>query len=336
MSAPLPAPPFPGAPWPAPLEPTPLLDACGSLDIAILTALFVGGHLVEADADSFWISDNAHAKDGDTLLDVLHRVGIPLQLRRLRWRERVPNQALIGASRGQDPVELLARILEEGPRRGSEACGPAVSAEQARHREFGPKVEREYLDRDVALLVKGFSACGLMTYYSCAGHPVRGMPARAHVNISSEVDLAWADVVLRTYGRIGPHADTPPVRLSARARGDLFRYGTTLGERERRSSAAFFHHLIGPSTDDPAGIAAMRILGGTLYLRRLEIRAHRAALLERAREATPDLPEPVAFVKACAVAPPPPSRARSRAKASSLNGVATSPHRCPPPLRERP
>lgn len=291
-----PAFPFPDVPWPPPFDPAALLEACRASEIAVLTSLFLGGHLVEADAEAFWISDNAHSRDGETFLATLQRLGCPLNRTHLRWLERVPRAELASAISRHDPVELVGRILGDRARRGSEECGPYVPPEEAIRRAHGPKVDLRYLDRDVALLVKGLSACGVMTSYSCAGHAAHAPNRYALVNGSSEVDLAWADVLLQTYGHAGAGTHLAPVRVAPQAR-------RRVEEFARKAHSALLtwrtRQIVGPHFDDRPGAEAMRRLGGALYLHREEARACRAELIEESRTLFPDFPHSQAFVRLC-------------------------------------
>lgn len=215
-----------------------LLDWFGSADLAVLAALTYRGFLIEADERDFWLSDNAHRLDGEGLTDAFEALGVAAAHDwAMRLGRRVPRQLLHDALVDRDFEAVVGVALELWERRGTEAMGRTVSWAEYASREYAPKVETQLMDRDVALLVKGLSACAVMTTYSCAGHDDMAYPrAGSTIELASEFDGIWAAHLVREAGaNDSGRADADLESIRLRISGTRIRWASLATAVERDS-----------------------------------------------------------------------------------------------------
>ena len=238
----------------------------GADDLALLSALTYRGYLIDHDNTHFWVSDNAHKEDPQALLGALRSLNVPLSQHRLSLNARVARSELQNTLANRDPVGVIDAALSFRCRSGSESEGPRLQEAEWMHQTYGPKAPNEYLDRSLALLVKGLTACGVWTYHSCAGGHYG--PDWAEIYLSTQLDALWVKALQRN---AAAHIGATPDVLS-------------LG-RERNGRPK----LIGPLAYEGIKQEKMRIFGAWLYTHRKAIRAAREALLSPLRqEQNPD------------------------------------------------
>lgn len=246
--------------------------------VAVLAALMWRGFLIERDDTHFWLSDNSENGDPHGLAKAFSFLGIGLGWAECQRKERI----LLADLRPPQvaAAECLVRnALRLWPVGQSETCGPRMLWQHYRQRQHGIKVTTAELDGDLALFIKGLSACGVMTVYSCVGHNAAG-DGRLNVGLASTFDRPWMEALFRLCS--------------------LDRY---LGHSEAllhiRDPNVGGLGLIGPHRGDRAALDAIRRIGATLYGYRLAARRARMAAL--AVVSTDNEGEAViAFTAACA------------------------------------
>lgn len=262
-----------------------LLTRTDSPEIALLTALAFRGFLLEADDQRYWLSDNGDGRDRHALVEAFKELQIQHPL--VGQRQRVDLAYLAAALENLPQEQIIQQALDLWPRRGTESCLASCGWATFRRRRHGYKVEIATLDRDVALLVRGLSAAGVLTTYSCAGHHEK---ARfLHVQLASEFDSIWAATLARLLdfspavadqkeaytgvARLDSPQSLPPERLPHAARWTaqpalcLF-----AGDQDRWPTG---HWLLGPRVGDATGTQDIRVFGALLYALRRAARVAR-------------------------------------------------------------
>ena len=111
---------------------------------------------------------------------------------------RLGRADLAAALNGIHGDTVLQAALDLWPRRCHQGMGKPVDVTGWLARDTGAAVPVGCLDRDVALLVHGLSACGVHTMYSCAGHDdPHVVDRRLRVTLGSRMDAAWCSAILK-------------------------------------------------------------------------------------------------------------------------------------------
>ncbi len=235
------------------LTPDRLLATAGSPALALLTALAFRGFLIETDGIDFWLSDNACGLDAKSMERACLDLGVAVSGVRKKRRFRLAD--LEAQLVNRDIPALLQTALDLWQRCGSEWCTFGAGWPRDKQRRQGFKLDAGELDRDVAMFVKGLSAAGVITNYSCSGHEQGAARRRGlHIDLASEFDAVWVDALFRLLG-VATSSPLDHVREDGQIR------------------------VRGPRCTDRQGLDHVRRIGATLYAHRRAAHALRLSLL---------------------------------------------------------